>query len=360
MSRLGSPARFTVTPQDQAQLSDYISALAWSPDGAWLAAASAAGEVCLQPHPAGDRASVLLKSADGQAISAIAFAADGAYLAAAGQAGTLTVWQLQPPNFAVAMQETFPGLWLDQLAWHPQRPELALGVGASVQRWQVETGQPLAAFDFQASSVLHLAWHPQGEALAVSGHGAVKVWNPEHSEAAPEWVRVPGASLFAAWSTDGRYLASGNLDRTLTVLEWGHPPPWYMQGFPGKVRQLSWSAPPQAQASPLLAAACVEGITVWARPGDRDGWQSRVLEGHQGVVEAIAFQPGSQLLASAARDGHVCLWQQGQRLMTPLKDLNAAASTLAWHPTGDWLAAGSATGEVCRWRLSRRGQGFGE
>lgn len=45
-----------------------------------------------------------------------------------------------------------------------------------------------------------------------------------------------------AWSTDGKFIAEGNLDNTLTVVEWDCPAePWVMRGFPGKVRQLAWS-----------------------------------------------------------------------------------------------------------------------
>jgi len=37
-----------------------------------------------------------------------------------------------------------------------------------------------------------------------------------------------------------KYLAAGNMDRTVTVLS-GTTSPWVMRGFPGKIRQLAWS-----------------------------------------------------------------------------------------------------------------------
>ena len=50
---------------------------------------------------------------------------------------------------------------------------------------------------------------------------------------------------------------------------------------------------------------------VWAKAKDAaEGWTSHVLDLHSAPVTAVAFQPQSTLLATAAEDGWVCLWQQ--------------------------------------------------
>ncbi|MBE9077004.1 hypothetical protein IQ241_06785 [Romeria aff. gracilis LEGE 07310] len=347
----------------QHRLSDYVSALAWSADGQWLAAASAQGElVVVQAGTDGflseENWIFTLPSAQAEAISGIGFSADSRMLAAAGQAGTVTLWAMDAPDFPQIRQRSYPGIWIDRLAWHPLKNQLAYSVGKDCYLWDAAADRLVAQLNFQASSGLHLAWHPQGERLAVSGHGGVKVWSAADWAAEPTLIQVPGASLYAAWSAEGRYLASGNLDRTLTVVEWGSPPPWFMQGFPGKVRCLSWSDSPTKSGSPLLAAACAEGITVWertAQPGG--GWRSQVLQQHRGTVNAIAFQPRTQLLASAGLDGLVCLWPQGGHVQT-LKGLTAGSSGLSWHPSGQLAVAGSA-GELMVWTRNRRGVGFG-
>nr|MBX2862262.1 hypothetical protein [Leptolyngbyaceae cyanobacterium MAG.088] len=196
---------------------------------------------------------------------------------------------------------------------------------------------------------------PDGAFLAASGHTGVKVWQALDWNAEPEFVEVPGASMDVAWSPDAVYLASGNLDRTLTVVSWGNPPPWLMQGFPGKVRQVAWAAPVDNQPA-MVAAACVEGVTVWRRQGQ--GWENRVLEKHSGTVVAIAFHPTKRLLASAAQDGRLCLWQKAKALQQTLKGVASGFSAVAWHPQGAYLAAGGDQGEVLIWKPDVRGQGF--
>ena len=77
-------------------------------------------------------------------------------------------------------------------------------------------------------------------------------------------------------------------------------------------------------------------------------------------MQAIAFQPGSLLLASAAEDGWVCLWQRGTRLLQALTGTPQGLSCLTWHPQGNQLAAGGLNGELLVWSQTPRGLGFGK
>ncbi|MBE9140763.1 WD40 repeat domain-containing protein [Nodosilinea sp. LEGE 07088] len=338
----------------RCSLSDYVTALAWSPDGAWLGAATAAGEVGLGQESAAWR---MLRLADGQAINALGFSADGEWLAVGGQSGEVLVWSVQSPESDPAWAQVYAGAWIDRLAWHPTQPQLAYAVGPQVQIWNIPKNEKIAELDFADSSVLHLAWHPTGSHLAASGHSGIKVWSAEHWADPHQAIAVPGASLHCAWSADGRYLGSGNLDRTLTVAEWNSPPPWLMQGFPGKVRQVAWSALNTPSGSPLIAAACIEGITVWERQGR--GWQSRVLEHHRQRVNAIAFQPNSDLLAAVGQDGVVTLWEQGKTLLQTIKFPQEACSAVAWHPQDQSFTVAGSMGMMMTWQPAQSTKGFG-
>ncbi|MBT9317864.1 WD40 repeat domain-containing protein [Leptothoe spongobia TAU-MAC 1115] len=333
------------------ELQDYITALAWSPSGDYLAVSSASGEVVVWSET--DLVSLLPAQPD-STIDCLGFSANGKYLAAAGQQGDVFLWQTSALNQPPTVLQN-PHCWIDQLTWHPGVSWLAFGAGNQIQVRDCGSSQSLTCLDFKDSSVLALKWHPDGTLLATSGHTGVKVWQSTDWEAEPEFVEVPGASISVDWSLDGRYLASGNLDRTLTVVSWGNPPPWLMQGFPGKVRQVAWAAPMANQPS-LVAAACVEGVTVWQRQGQ--GWENRVLAHHEGTVVAIAFHPTQRLLASAAQDGQLCLWKNAKSLQQTLKGVASGFSAIAWHPQGTYLAAGGDQGELLIWKPTNRGQGF--
>ena len=66
-------------------LSDYVTAIAWSPDRSNLAASSAAGEVSLFAAPTFGATS--LQGETGESVDCLAFSHDGQFLAIGGQDG---------------------------------------------------------------------------------------------------------------------------------------------------------------------------------------------------------------------------------------------------------------------------------
>jgi WD40 repeat protein len=77
----------------QGRLTDYVTAIAWSPSGQFLAAASAAGEVVLLE--VGLQNLFYLQEPTGYSVDCLAFSHDGQFLAVAGQSGQVKIWQLQ-------------------------------------------------------------------------------------------------------------------------------------------------------------------------------------------------------------------------------------------------------------------------
>ncbi len=339
-------------------LSDYITAIVWSPDGKWFAVSSAAGEVV--QYAENTKTVTVLQAAQGQSIDVLAVSGDGVFLAAGGQAGAVLVWRLDGhvPTQIVALDPSH--IWIDRLQWNPHYPELAYGFGRHVRVWSATQQSEIAELNFRSSSVLDLAWHPKGDRLSVSGNQNIKTWWRHAWDEAPVVQQLGGASEVIAWSPDGQYLASGNNDRSVMVWQDGNPFPWQMRGFPGKVRQLAWSDPRRSISTPLLASICGEGVVVWTK--DRDpsiGWNAQVLDFHQRSVRAIAFQPQSLQLASVADDGWLCLWRKASRLTQLFEGAPTGFSCLAWQPSGKTLAAGGGQGEVLLWTQTKTGQGFG-
>ncbi|BAZ28872.1 WD-40 repeat-containing protein [Cylindrospermum sp. NIES-4074] len=334
------------------KLAEYVTAIAWSPVGDTLAATSAAGEVVLWDN--GELTS--LQSATGKSVDCLAFSPDGKYLALGGQDGQVKIWR---ENELIATLENAPA-WVDKLAWSHTSNQLAFSLGRYVQVWDADTTDIIVTLNFENSSVLGIDWRSDGQYLAISGYQGVKIWDTQNWDEEPYFLSMSTVSVAMAWSPDGKYLASGNMDRSVTVLEWNNPDPWVMRGFPGKIRQLAWSEATTQLGAPLLASSSVEGIVVWEKLEDDSlGWESRILTNHVEVINAIAFAPNSFLLASAAADGWLCLWNQAQEVSQILTGVAAGFSTLAWHPQGKLLAAGGEQGELLIWSKVLRGQGFG-
>ncbi len=333
-------------------LSDYVTAIAWSPDNITLAATSAAGEVALWLD--GDLTT--LQAGNGESLNCVAFSADGQFLAVGGQDGRVKIWR---QSELIATLENAPA-WVDKLAWSHTSNLLAFSLGRYVQVWDADLGETVVTLNFENSSVLAIDWRSDGQYLAVSGYQAVKVWNSQDWDEEPYVLEMPTVSVAMAWSPDGKFLASGNMDRSVTVLEWDNPDPWVMRGFPGKIRHLAWSEATTQVGAPILASSSVEGIVAWEKLEDESlGWEATVLTNHVDVIQAMAFAPNSFILASAASDGWLCLWNKAKQVSQVLTGASAGFSCLAWHPQGKLLAAGGDNGELFVWSKVTRGQGFG-
>jgi WD40 repeat protein len=327
------------TKHYSTKLTDYVTALAWSSQGEILAASSAGGEIVLWEN----HQLITLQTATNQAVNCLAFSDDGKYLAIGGQDGKVKIWC---ENQLITTLENAP-VWVDQLAWSYTNNRLAFSLGRYVQIWDADTLEVVVTLNFNDSSILGIDWRKDGKYLAINGYKGVKIWSTQDWNAEPFILSIPSVSITTIWSGDGEYLASGNMDRTLTVLQWENPDPWVMRGFPGKIRQLAWSDLKNSTGAPILAASSVEGIVVWEKSVDESvGWEAQVLTNHVDIIQAISFAPQSLILASAGADGWLCLWDENREVSQIFTDSEAGFSTLSWHPQGQLLAAGGEQGEL--------------
>ncbi|HEY9663129.1 MAG TPA: hypothetical protein V6C65_32185, partial [Allocoleopsis sp.] len=107
----------------RGSLSDYVTAIAWSPNDHFLAACSAAGEVVLISLPGFQF--TLLQSGTGYSVDCLAFSYDGQFLAIGGQDGQVKIWFLQSGSPELITTLENKSVWVDRLCWSPTTHELA-------------------------------------------------------------------------------------------------------------------------------------------------------------------------------------------------------------------------------------------
>ncbi|MEA5575893.1 WD40 repeat domain-containing protein [Anabaena sp. UHCC 0451] len=196
----------------EGTLSDYITAIAWSPQGKILAASSAAGEVILY-HNLEQQLVKYLQTSNGESVDSLVFSQDGRFLAAGGQNGQVKIWRLQSQEAELISVLENNRTWVDRMAWSPTKNQLAFSCGRYVQVWNADTGNTETTLNFDTSSVQDITWHPNGESLAVAGYQSLKIWMAENWDDDPSLVPVDSTSLVILWSADGKYIASGNREQ---------------------------------------------------------------------------------------------------------------------------------------------------
>jgi WD40 repeat protein len=151
---------------------------------------------------------------------------------------------------------------------------------------------------------LSVAASPTGALVAVGDSGgAVTVWN----QTGPQGQTLPandlGAVTLLAFSSDGRYLAAVG-----------------------------------PAANPRIALYDVTTAQLL-----------RTLQGSDAAITAVAFQPGSEVLATTSFDGVVRFWNAGDGIIArtiAAPDAEGWFAGIAFSPDGSMLAASSAAGTV--------------
>lgn len=349
----------------QYALGEHVLALAWSPQGAALAAIGADGGVFLLDTLAAAANWRQIGRHAGGALS-VAWSSDGAQLASCGQDGVVRMFDLAGSQTAALAQDE---RWVGQVCFSPDGRWLA-AAGRRVRLWQASTLTLMHEYPAGAATVEALCFSPDSSHLAAAGYGGVRLLTFEQdagkqiTEAKPKkqltrllqtsrqgvthapfserLLAWSGACLAAAWRPKGDVIAVGGQDASLQFWRLPRGAQSCMSGLESKVRALAWN-----RSGRWLANTGGAVLTLWDFKNGPEGTGPLLLYGHLARVQAIAWQRSGDLLASIASDARLLLWDP-LRTAEPLSDTELASmpTRLVWAPDDQRLALGAADGSV--------------
>lgn len=281
-------------------------------------------------------------------VTRLAWSPDGKFLAAPATDSTIYAWdsEVGGTHILQAREGT-----VNQVAWSPDskrlaaitRGELLIWDDVRLRGYEPDNRQSLSGL---ASSV---AWSPDGDTLIVDDNTRVFVWSPDSIEPLPllrtsyanSLVWLSGSRTFAYVSEDGGVgMHSLEAEETRRIGEHDG----------GLI--LSLAVTPDALR---LAAGRHDGvINIWEISS---GLLAVKLEGHAVAVNSLSFSADGRLLASKSTDSSVRLWRTDTWETVAVLDEPANEMTLgsgiAFHPQRpDTLATLDETGRGVRvWRL---------
>jgi WD40 repeat protein len=358
------------------QLDDYVIDLGWSPDGARLAAASAAGPISifaaldgkklhdLPGHENGTNALAWMpvrpaakdsdpskSSADASGVSGLRSPVSGlnSLLASGGQDGAVKFWDTVAGQHTATA--TLGSAWIEHLAWRslptatatsePQPLTSALLFAAAGRALTALRPDASVAHTFEPApkTLSALAPQPAGGYHAAAYFGGVVIWDADDFVAQKEFPYANGIHALV-WSPDNRWLVSGNQDPSVHLWIPEQDVELHMSGYEGKVKFLSFD-----HTSRWLATSGGRDACIWDCTGAGPEGREPAMLPHDAPVCAVKFQNSHGLLATAAKDGVVQLWspERRQPLRATVK-MPSAATKLAWSPDDQHLAIGSEKG----------------
>ncbi|MGH2508461.1 MAG: hypothetical protein ACRDHZ_13835, partial [Ktedonobacteraceae bacterium] len=293
-----------------------VNALAWSPNGKFIASASDDTFVQVFESTTGTRQ--IIYKGHTEEVAAVAWSRNGQLIASAGQDRTVQIWN---PASGAEPVFTYKGHTdrVNSVSWSSNDHLLVSGSDdKSVQVWQAGSGDRAFTFLGHTAGVLCVGWQPDDSSVASSSwDGTLRDWatiqHGDHFNAGEQIFNYAGHGnneVYAlAWSPDGRFIVSAGADQTVQISNGdnGTPrPPFFTdhrrKDHVNRVLAVSWS--PNGTS---IASGDEDGnVYVWKTAGRKTFFK---YTGHKGPINAVAWSPDGKFIASGSADTTVHVWQ---------------------------------------------------
>jgi WD40 repeat protein/serine/threonine protein kinase len=345
------------------------SAVAYSPDGKYLATAGQGHDLLLLDAVSGEV--VWTFSGHTSPVVAVAFHPDGRRLASGSLdadegKGELKVWDVADRREVFTVPRSHGGV--TALAFSPDGARLAAGEGnpprsdepAEVRLLDAATGSVVRTLSGPAPRVNAVAFSPDGHTLvaggtarrAVSGMpaGHVKAWDASTGKEQPPFVGHRLGISAVAFSPDGSRLAAASWDHSARVWDVATRravATYY--GHDGALGSIAFSP----DGKHIASAGLDRTIHIWDAATRR---RERTLLGHDGAVFGLAYAPDGRRLASCASigagqpDGELKVWDMtDEQAFRSLRAHSKLLLGLALSADGRRLASAGSDGEIRLW-----------
>ena len=322
-----------------------VTALAISPDGKTLATGSRDNTVKL--WDVASRSKLFALDHDDY-VFGVSFSSDGKTLATAASAGVdfkVKLWDL------ASRQQVgeFVGYGKGIFAWafSPDGKLLATsGNDFTLKVWDVALRRELFTIKTHQSVLRAVAFSPDGKILAAGSRNSVRLWHVASRREFAE-LRIEDEYGFLnamAFSPDGKTLAVGARE---TGVVWNVASGKRLPMLKG--HQKGINAVAFFPNGNLVATSSDDNtIRVWEV---KSGKEEATLRGHSGAVEGMAvFPEGASLALASVGETVVKLWDQAS-WEPPKLPRSAMINALAFSPDGELLASGTY-GEATVWKVT--------
>ena len=218
----------------------------------------------------------------------------------------------------------------------------------TLRMWDTHTGDLLKTLKGHTDLVRALAFSPSGDTLAsASSDNTMRLWNAETGQEKKIFLEHISWGSDVAFSPDRQWLASASQDDKIRLWDrhTGHLLR-IISGHTGPVTAVAVS--PDGRILASSARFPDNTLRLW---NPETGGLLKTISEHE-RINAFAFSPEGQTLASVGRDATVQLWdvETGELLKT-FKGNDREFRTVVFSPDGQLLATGGWLSKIHLWNV---------
>lgn len=276
-------------------------------------------------------------------LLALAVSPDGQRIATSATEACVNIWD---GNGALVVRLGLrANSWAEHLVCSPTATLFASATARDVTLYD-GNGEVVHRCAPLGSTASALAFRHDGGALAAACYGGVTTTSLKpHTWGEQRQLAWKGALVSLSYSPDGKVLAGGTHDGAVHFWRLSSGDDSEMSGYPTKPRAIAFD-----DSARWLATAGGDVVTVWSFRGrGPEGTSPVELFGHRGTCTQVAFQAGTERLASGDLRGTVVCWSPlPQARLRQVGLLPGEVTALRW--CGALLVGGDATGQLTAWR----------
>jgi WD40 repeat protein len=310
-----------------------VRAVAYSPDGKWIA--SAGDDAMIRLRSAENSQLVRVLAGHDRAIHSLSWSPDGKFLASAGRFldDSARIWEASTGRQLCRIKA------IDPLAWSPDGETIAGSVIAASALFDAKSGRQTKVFRgirFDYS----VAWSPDGQMLAGGGRTLFKVWDAKTGAEHLSLEHGPANILGVDWSPDGKSLVSCGDDGRVCL--WDATTGKRQHEFAHPSGQCYAAFSPDGR---VIASGDDSMVQVWDRVTG-EALQHIAFEFPNGIIEALSSSPDGTRILVGSRDGFVSVTDFRSRQTAYAipgydSDRTGGVGDLAFSPDGESLAVGN-------------------
>ncbi|KAF7974596.1 hypothetical protein HWV62_11876 [Athelia sp. TMB] len=325
-----------------------VKAVVYSPNGKHIVVGCDDGGLRIIDAETGENVGGTLQGHT-DCVRSVAYSPCGKFIASGSDDHTIRLWDTVTGICATTLLG-HDG-WVMAVAYSLDGKHIASGSrDRTIRVWDAETYKTVGVpFEGHTGGVSSVAFSPDSmHIVSGSWDTTIRVWDITGQLVAGPFGGHSRGINSVAYSKDGSFVATGSEDKTVRVLDsqTGVTVAGPLEGHSAAVRSVAFS--PDGRC--IVSGADDNTVRVW--DAKSIGVAAKTVEERRGgVVLAIACSPDVRHIASGSQEGGIRIWnlETGELVWGSLEGHSDLVRSIAYSPDGKHVVSGSDDGTIRIW-----------